>query len=105
MSLKLLINFRSMRAAQYSGRKASSEPGFENGEIILFWLKLLASSFDPRACGELAAAAVKAGDCPDIAFYAAQDAGPGWLEPRTETSITATNWQPSKNLGMRVSNH
>jgi len=65
-----------MRVGQYSGRKSLSEPGFENGEIILFRLKLLASSFDPCACGELAAAAVKAGDCPDIAFYAAQDGRP-----------------------------
>jgi hypothetical protein len=77
MLLKLLLNFRSVRAGQYSGWKGRSEPGFENGEIILFRLKLLASSFDPCACGETAAAAVKAGDCPDIAFYAAQDAGPG----------------------------
>jgi hypothetical protein len=104
MPLKLLLNFRSRRTGQYRGWNSPSEPGFENREIILFRLKLLASSFDPRACGEIAASAVKAGIAPISPFMPLKTPARMAEAHRTVTSINATKLQQSKNLGMRVSN-
>jgi hypothetical protein len=66
--------------------------------------ELLALSFDLCLCGEKTHSGRKAPDCPDIAFYGPHQLA-GLHFPRTVTGGTATNWQPSKNLGMRVSNH
>jgi hypothetical protein len=90
-------------STEYRLGTALSEPVHPEDEILLRDLELLASSFDPCACGEKTTTGLNPVSAPISPFMAAITPSP--VAARTVTKGTATNRQPSKNLKTRVSNH
>src|SRR5262245_33481747 len=87
--------------AEYRWRGCLSEPIHREDEILLPIGELLASSPDVRACGEKTQWNYGGVLAPILPLMTGINRGP--VAGRTVTDHTATNRQPFRNVGMRVS--
>jgi hypothetical protein len=85
--------------------RALSEPVHPQDEILLSGLELLASSFDPCACGEKTTTGLNAVSAPISPFMAAITPGPVAPEPRRKAQRQIGNHLKLSRPEFRIVNH
>src|SRR5882757_5713415 len=77
-------SYRGISDREYRRWRCGSEPPGKKGEILLWMLELLASSFDPRPCDEKSTGELKRPIAPIMPFMTRITRGPDGLrsEPR-----------------------